>query len=94
MALIIDIKVVPSSGRQQWKLEGNRLKCYLKSAPQQGKANNELIRIIAHALQLPSSAILLLSGATTRIKRIKIEGTVTFGALLKALGIDQQTSLF
>ncbi len=94
MALIIEIKVVPSSGRHQWKLEGNRLKCYLKSAPQKGKANNELLLLIAQALHLPSSKIFLISGATTRIKRIKIDGAVTFDTLLKALGIEQQISLF
>lgn len=94
MALLIEVKVIPSSGRQAWKLEHGRLKCYLKSPPEKGKANNELLLLIATILRLPSSKISLVSGATSRNKKIKIDAAMTFDTLLKALGIEKQGSLF
>jgi uncharacterized protein (TIGR00251 family) len=95
MALIIEVKVVPSAGRNQWKLEpNNRLKYYVKSAPEKGKANNELIMLLAKSLNLPSSAITILSGATSRLKRVKIDAPIAFETLLKKLDIEQQLPLF
>ncbi len=94
MALIIEVKVVPQAGRQAWKQEGNRLKCYLKSPPQKGKANNELLFLLAQQLRIASSKISLISGATSRIKRIKIDADITFDMLLAALDIEKQSSLF
>jgi uncharacterized protein (TIGR00251 family) len=94
MALIIDIKVVPSAKKNQWKLEQGRLKCYLKSPPEKGKANNELIMLLAEILKIRPSAIIILSGATSRLKRIKIDADVSFARLLELLGLEQQKSLF
>lgn len=94
MALIIEIKVIPSAGRQTWKLEGKRLKCYLKSPPQKGKANNELLLLLAQALKVPSSKVSIVSGATTSLKRVKIDAPITFDTVLKALYIEPQMSLF
>lgn len=95
MALIIEVKVVPSSGRVLWKLEKDgRLKCYLKSPPERGKANKELTELIAKALKLPVSAVTILMGATSRIKKLRIETEYSFDALLTALGIERQISLF
>ena len=46
MALIITVKVVPASGRNQWVIDkSGALKCFLKSPAEQGKANKELIKI-------------------------------------------------
>lgn len=40
MALMLTIKVVPSSGKNEWKMEANQsLKCYLKSAPEKGMSH-------------------------------------------------------
>jgi len=95
MALIIEVKVVPSSGRVLWKLEeGDRLKCYLKSPPEKGKANKELINLITKALKLPASACTIISGATSRLKRVRIGTEQSFDELLAALGIDRQMRLF
>ncbi len=95
MAVIIEVKVVPSSGRVAWKLETNdRLKCYLKSPPEKGKANRELLGLLAKALKLPVSACTILSGATSRIKRVRIDTELSFDALLGLLGVDRQMRLF
>jgi uncharacterized protein (TIGR00251 family) len=91
MALIIALKVVPSSGRSAVMLDKSRtLKIYLKSPPERGKANAELIALIAKALKIPQTDVTLLSGETARSKKIKINSALTFDQLLEALGISRQ----
>ncbi len=95
MALIIECKVVPKSGRNAWKLEENsRLKCYLKNPAEQGKANQELIGLFSKQLGVPRATISILTGLTSKIKRIKIDTDITFDYVLKTLGLDKQLSLF
>lgn len=94
MSLIIEIKVVPSAGRQRCILESDRLKCYLLSPPEKNKANKELIKILAQALKISQDTITIISGATSRIKRIQIDKQLTFKDLVSALGIDQQIEMF
>ncbi len=95
IVLSIDVKVFPSSGRVAWKLEaGGRLKCYLKSPPEKGKANRELITVLSKSLKLPGASITIVLGATSRIKRVRIDAELSFDMLLKALGIERQMSLF
>jgi uncharacterized protein len=97
MALIVQIKVIPSSGRQAWLLDkSGMLKCYLKSPPDKGKANKELVTFIAHSLSLPSQKIAILTGHTTRIKRITIDSPITLTDFLRLLGLEggKQHALF
>ncbi len=94
MAVIIEIKVVPSSGRLGCKLEGKRLKCFLKSAPEKGKANKELVSYLAKMLKLSARDITIITGMTSKVKRIKVETEKTFDDLCDDLGIDRQTTLF
>ena len=95
MALTVEIKVVPSSGRNTWMLDkAGTLKCYLKSPPERGLANKELIKLIAKALGIPKSDVEIVAGATSRKKRIKIETNITLEQFLAALGIERQQSLF
>jgi uncharacterized protein (TIGR00251 family) len=93
--LRVEVTVTPSSGRQKIFLDAQgRLKCYLKSPPEKGKANNELIAFFAKQLRLPRVAIELVAGATSRKKIISIEGVVSRDELYKLLGIEKQGSLF
>jgi len=95
MPLIFDVKVVPSSGRNQWKLEkSGTLKCFLKSPPERGLANKELIKILSKALSVPQSDVIIISGGTSRNKRIKISVEMTFDELLTLLQVERQQSLF
>jgi len=96
MPFTFDIKVVPSSGRVSWVIDkrGGQLKCYLKSPPERGKANKELIKLLAKALGITKNNITIIAGATGRKKRIRIEQKMTFATLLTALGIDWQLNIF
>lgn len=95
MNSVFDIKVTPSSNRQQWSLDKNgTLKCFLKSPPEKGKANKELIESLSKSLGIPKKEIEIISGLTSRKKRVTLPLIITFDQLLKKLGIEQQQSLF
>ncbi len=89
MSLIIEIKVFPSSGKQKWALEESGLiKCYIKSQPEKGKANKEVIEFLSESLKIPKYLITLVSGLTTPRKKIKIEYQLTLEQLLTKLKLD------
>lgn len=95
MAIIIEVKVIPGSGKSVWQLDGaGKLKCYLKSAPEKGMANRELIKTLTKALGISQQDAEIMSGLTSRNKKIKIHTAHTFNQILDALGIDQQRGLF
>ncbi len=95
MALIIDVKVSPGSGRCAWKFDkSGMLKVYLKSPPERGLANHELIKEIAHALKITLKEVAIISGQTSRNKKVKINADVSYEQFLKALGIERQLSVF
>lgn len=95
MAYVFDVKVVPSSGKNQWKLEASgKLKCYLKSAPERGLANEELIKLVAKALGLTKDQVSIVGGATSRNKRVRVGLDMTFERLIALLGLERQNLLF
>ena len=74
MAVLLEIKVFPQSGRQECQLDkAGGLRCYLKSSPEHGKANEELVKILAKTLSFPQAQFKIIRGATSRKKVIKIE---------------------
>jgi hypothetical protein len=90
MPLVVVIKVVPSSGRSEWALDRSwNLKCYLKSPPEKGKANQELIKSLAKVLNLTQSNVVIIAGATGRTKTVKIDLRCTLPELLVKLGLKQ-----
>jgi uncharacterized protein (TIGR00251 family) len=84
--LIIDISVTTSSGRQAFLLDKSGiLKCYLKSAPEHGKANDEIIEILAKKLKIAKNLINIISGRTSRKKKVKIDIDLEYQDLLKII---------
>lgn len=95
MPLVFDVKVVPSSGKSECKLDKNgALKCYVKSPPENGKANKELVKMLAKGLGLAQGEVEIMAGETSRNKRIKINLNITFEDLLARVGIERQIGLF
>jgi len=95
MALFIEIKVIPSSGRAYCALDKQgSIKCYLKNPPEKGKANKELVAMLAKKLHVPQQDIVIVAGATSRKKRIKIEQALEYNDILAALGLEVQEVLF
>jgi uncharacterized protein YggU (UPF0235/DUF167 family) len=50
------------------------LKARVRAVPEAGEANEALRRLLAKSLKLPSSAVTLESGATARLKVLRIAG--------------------
>lgn len=50
------------------------LRARVRALPQDGAANDALVRLIAKALRIPKSALTLASGATARIKTLHVNG--------------------
>jgi uncharacterized protein (TIGR00251 family) len=55
-------------------LHGDALKIRLAAPPVDGKANDALIEFLARTLGVPRSCVELLSGQTSRAKRLRIDG--------------------
>jgi uncharacterized protein (TIGR00251 family) len=86
--LIIDISVVPSSGKLKFFVaKAGGLKCYLKSSPEKGKANEELVKFMAKTLRIPQNSINIISGHMSRKKRIKIDMEIEKKAFFVLLGL-------
>lgn len=68
---------------------GGRLKIALTTPPIEGRANQALIKFLAKRLGLPRSAIELISGETSREKRLRISG-LSVAALLDSLVADEK----
>ncbi len=69
------VRVVPRSRRDEVVgLHGDALKIRLAAPPERGKANRALREFLAKRLGVSPSAIEILSGHTSRQKRIYAEG--------------------
>jgi len=74
-APVLAVRVKPRAKRAGllgW--HGEALKVAVRAAPERGRANEELIDILADALDLPSSALEIAAGATAQDKRIRVTG--------------------
>lgn len=69
------VKVKPNAKQQQIveAIDGS-LTVHLKSPPVDGKANAELIKLLAERFGVPRSAITIRSGAGARLKWVEIAG--------------------
>ncbi|MBS0616296.1 MAG: DUF167 domain-containing protein [Verrucomicrobia bacterium] len=73
--MIIMIKVIPKASRTEivgW--EGEYLKIRVKGVPEKGEVNLALIDFLSEKLGIAKSRIEIISGQTSRLKRVKIEG--------------------
>jgi uncharacterized protein (TIGR00251 family) len=72
--MTLQVKVKPNSRTSslQQEPDGSWV-ARLKSAPVDGKANEELIALLARHFGRRKSAVTIASGASTRRKRIRIE---------------------
>jgi uncharacterized protein (TIGR00251 family) len=89
MAVILELKVVPNAKKQAFEQDKSGLiKCRLKSKPEGGKANEELIKLLSKMLNISIDRFKILRGATSRNKMIKIDvQTLDLSNVLIRLGI-------
>ena len=72
---VIVVRAVPRSSKISITQESsNQFKIRLTSAPVDGAANAQLIKLLSEKLSLPSGKVQLISGETGRLKCLEIQG--------------------
>ena len=66
---------------------GDAVKVRLKAPPVDGAANEELVRFVADRLGVPRSAVRIVSGRTSRRKRLSLE-EISKPQVLQALRLE------
>jgi uncharacterized protein (TIGR00251 family) len=74
--IVLNIHVIPGSKLNQIAglMDNGSLKIKIKAKPIEGKANKELIKVVADFLKIKGSEIEICSGQTSRNKGVKIWG--------------------
>jgi len=72
---VLSLRVVPNARKDGPDgLHGDALKLRLRAPPVDGKANEALVRLLAALCDLPRSRVILISGETSRDKRVLLAG--------------------
>jgi uncharacterized protein len=72
---LITIRVTPRASRDEvvgWQDDALRVR--LRAPPVDGRANESLRRLLAERLGMALSAVQIVSGETSRVKRVRVEG--------------------
>lgn len=73
---IVSVRAAPRSSKAG--IEGlwgdDAIKIKIKSAPVDGKANKELVEVLADEFDLPKSSVIFKSGETSKTKRLLLKG--------------------
>lgn len=78
--IVIEVRVKPNAGLSRLvQAEDGSWLARLKSAPVDGKANLELIALVARHFGCARSAVAIASGASGRRKRVKIDTAAARG---------------
>jgi uncharacterized protein YggU (UPF0235/DUF167 family) len=64
----IAVRVTPRAAANRIVLAGDRIRVYVTTVPEDGKATAAVVRLLAKALGVPGSRLSLLRGATSRDK--------------------------
>ena len=80
--MLLRLRVTPNAGRDA--IEGFEsladdtevLRIRVAAVPDKGKANSAVIALLAKRLGLPKSSLTIVSGETSRLKTVRIDGDV------------------
>ncbi|MEE9201269.1 MAG: DUF167 domain-containing protein [Candidatus Brocadiales bacterium] len=76
--IIIPVKVQPGAKKNsivgEW---GGKLKLQVTAPPERGKANEAVVRLLASGLGLQKSRVRIVSGESSRDKRVLVEGVTS-----------------
>jgi uncharacterized protein (TIGR00251 family) len=71
----VHVHVLPRAGRSELVgRHGDALRVRVTAAPVDGRANDATARMLANALRVPLSRVVLASGGQSRIKRFRVSG--------------------
>ena len=92
--LRLEVRLTPRAARDaiegETRLSDGRvvLAARVRALPEDGAANEALMRLIAKSCGVPRSSVTLVGGATSRLKTLRIEGDPA--AISAALGLGGQ----
>jgi len=66
------VRVIPNAKEGKLVREGNAIKAYVKAKPEQGKANQELIKLLSEFFDVNKREIKIVKGEKSRDKIIQI----------------------
>jgi uncharacterized protein len=72
MAGELRIRVVPGAKVERVAVENSVLKIWVRTAPEDGKANKAVVALLARILSLPTGHIQIVKGHTSRDKRVQL----------------------
>ena len=70
----LTVRVHPRAARERKVWDGVILELWVRQAPVDGAANAAIVDHVAHWLKVPRSCVRIVSGHTSRSKRLDIEG--------------------
>jgi uncharacterized protein (TIGR00251 family) len=75
MAVRVGVRVTPRASRESVEAgEGGELRVRVSAAPEDGKANAAVCRVLAKTLGVPKSAVRVVRGETARVKVLEVDG--------------------
>ena len=85
--VVLTLHIQPGAKRTECAgLHGEAMKIRLAAPPVDGKANEALIAYLAKTFGVPKSRVELISGETSRAKRVRVDG-VDAAAVRRALDL-------
>ena len=93
--VVLAVRLTPKGGRDAIDgvarmADGQALlKVRVSAAPSEGEANAALVKLLARTLGVPARDVTLISGASSRLKRLKIagDGQALADALNRIVGV-------
>jgi uncharacterized protein (TIGR00251 family) len=70
----VDLRVQPRARRTALENSNGMLKAAVTAAPEDGKANDAVIALLAETWRLPKSSFGIVKGASTRTKTVSVAG--------------------
>jgi len=70
----VDLRVQPRARRTALENANGALKAAVAAPPEDGKANDAVIALLAETWRLPKSSFAIVKGASTRTKTVSVAG--------------------
>ncbi len=83
------VKIHCQAGRDRVDgVQAGRVKISVTAAPEKGKANKAVLKVLSEALGVPRSALTIVSGEASREKTVVAQGA-SIDAVRARLGVDR-----
>lgn len=68
----IAVRVTPKASRERIEVEDGAIRVYVTVVPEDGKANHAVTALLAKALAVPKTSLVLVRGASARDKVFRV----------------------